>query len=341
MLITSRYTYNFAKKQILFPSKLVLMNDVIKWDNEKQISVTRGGRASGSVCDKKFHNFEISHSGRSKLIKKINWLFQCAKSKHIKTYSGKEIYNFKVNFITLTLPSTQKHSTAVITKECFERFLNEMRTRCKMTNYIWRLEFQNNGNVHYHLVTDTFIDWDLVTSVWNRVVNYLGYVDDYTNKMNVLTLHEYCSMFPNEKFEVLQKRYIKGRSEKWKKPNSADCRSASNQHNIAMYIGKYFGKTKANQAKCNAMDNEDNSFALRLWFSSRSLSKLDTISQFVENANLPLEYIVSTCKSSLKVVHDYCTVIYFDFNELCNAYKMELGKLFSRYALEKKYTPSP
>ena len=61
------------------------------------------------------------------ILQKINWLYFLAKSKSVKTISGKEIYNFKINFITLTLPSKQIHPTNVITSQCLNQFITEMK----------------------------------------------------------------------------------------------------------------------------------------------------------------------------------------------------------------------
>lgn len=347
----SHYTYAVAQKQIIFPGKLVVMNDVIKWDKLNQVAVGRKSEIGKKVVEKKFHNFELSNTSRSKIIKKISWLFHCAKGKSIRSAKGVDIYNFKVNFITLTLPSKQVHPTSQITKECFERFLNEMRNTYGMKNYVWRLEFQKNKNVHYHLVTDTYIDYDKVLKLWNRVVEYLGYVKVYTDKMSKLSLQEYVALFPSVDFDVLKKRYVKGRAFKWSQPNSVDVKSATSQKNVSMYIAKYFSKKKpfkydkeGNKLKftpdCNPLDNEENSFSLRLWFSSRSLSKMDTINQFVENVTIPLEKVIETCKNVLKVVHDYCTVYYFDFNELSTYYKKLVGTVFTKYQQSKGYIPS-
>lgn len=336
----SRYSFTVTKKEIIYPSKLIVMNDVIKWDNVLQCEAKKAVRIEKEKLERKFHNFELSYSSRLKLIKKINWLFSCAKSRSIKSYSGKEIYNFKVNFITLTLPSKQIHTTAEITKECFQRWLNEMRERCKMNNYVWRLEYQKNGNVHYHLVTDTFIDWHLATKVWNRIINYLGYVSEYQKKMAKMSFQEYASNYQNDAFEIVKKRYIKGKSEKWKNPNSVDCKSANHQNNIASYISKYFGKKDTKGVKKNELDNESNSFALRLWFCSRSLSKLDVINQFAEVAELPLEYIISNCENVFKVVHEYCTVYYYDFNKMTAYNKKFLSIMFKNYYLENEYIPA-
>ena len=68
-----------------------------------------------------------------------------AKSRYKKTLTGVEIYNFKINFMTLTLPAKQMHPTAVITKNAFNQFLTEIRELYKMENYVWRIEFQKTG----------------------------------------------------------------------------------------------------------------------------------------------------------------------------------------------------
>ena len=109
--------------------------------------------------NKSFHGFELSDNAFRTLKRKINWLFYLSKSKSITTYSGKKIYNFKCAFLTFTLPSTQIEPTKEVTSKYFNQLLTELRDRSKLTNYVWRLEFQKNGNVHYHLVTDTYLDY--------------------------------------------------------------------------------------------------------------------------------------------------------------------------------------
>ena len=64
--------------------------------------------------EKKFHEFKISENSQRNLRDKISYLFQFAKSRRIKTYSGKVLPNFKICFLTLTLPSEQIHTTADI-----------------------------------------------------------------------------------------------------------------------------------------------------------------------------------------------------------------------------------
>lgn len=332
-----RYSIAIAEKQSIYPSKLVIYNDILKWDNIRECEVKGAKIVRSNKIERAFHNFKLSQASRQKIIKKINWLFHNAKSKSIRTYSGKEIYNFKVNFMTFTLPSEQIHPTSVINKECFERLLNELRNRAKMNNYVWRLEFQKNGNVHYHLVTDTYIDYFFALKIWNRIINYLGYVDRFAEKMKNVTFAEYCSTSKEKDFDKLKKRYLKGRAENWKNPNSVDCKSANSQNNISFYISKYFGKKSDHKTDCNNLDNEENSFGLRLWFASRSLSKLDAIKDFVESAEIHFANLVMSASTTKKIVYDYCTVFYYNFKDLGRYAKSCLGALFRDYVKEVGY----
>lgn len=99
-------------------------------------------------------------------------------------------------FITLTLPSKQQHSDIQITKYCVNPFLSYARKMWGVRHYIWKKELQQNGNLHYHFVTDRYIDHQVLRRTWNRIVNQgkvtdpkaedvapFDYVDRYKSKM--------------------------------------------------------------------------------------------------------------------------------------------------------------
>ena len=195
---------------------------ISKLDKEKLLANLHGGEYTPET---RFHGFKLSASGRKTMQLKINWLYFLAKSRYKKNLEGKEIFNFKMNFMTLTLPSKQVHPTAVITKEAFNQFLTEVRERFKMDNYVWRIEFQKNGNVHYHIVTDTFCEFAIIQKIWNRCLSKLGYIAAYHKKHAFMSLNDYVSEYScNGKtpFDVLKKRYLRGKQLNWSAPNSVD-----------------------------------------------------------------------------------------------------------------------
>ena len=290
--------------------------------------------------ERKFHNFQISANSRKKLIEKILWLNQFAKSRTIKTYTGKYIYNFRTSFITLTLPASQAHSTAEISNECFDRFLTTLRNRLKMTNYVWKLEFQTNGNVHYHLLTDTYVDYFFALKHWNAIIAKLGYIDRYQQRMMSLTFKDYRKQF-NEAGKVdiktLSSRFAKGKRSNWREPNSVDVKAVRTNNNLHYYLSKYFAKSGHKQAQ-NDYDNEANSFGLRLCFWSRSLSKVTSFSMPEQYYRFDFFPFFETAKNVVLRVYDYCRVAYYSVSQFSNDRKRELYLLFHQMKLDFGYT---
>jgi len=357
--------YLFAPKFSFTPQKICLYNEVsIKkrgtndyynantlkniYDKEKnEIKVKR-------IIKKSFHNFKISENAYRNLKTKIGWLYYLSKSRYIQTYNGLDIYNFKMLFLTLTLPSKQVHSTGYITKEYLNQFITEIKQRTNMKNFVWRLEFQKNGNVHYHIVTDTYIDYYLAKKIWNRIINKGGYVDSYSDKFMNMNLSQYYSYIVQQatrygkqldgndyySFGSVAKRYATLKKDKFQNPNSVDCKSVSSGKAISSYISKYFGKNDEDSTACNSLDNADNSQSIRLWFCSRSLSKLKSVCQYIDEINWSPDRLLEKSKHVKYLVHRYCTVIYYEFSELNNKVKSVFAQILKRYSLECGYLPA-
>lgn len=346
--------YVFMPKFSITPNKICLYNQVFIRDRQnaelKSINSMRKPQNrfdktinSKNVVTKKHHNFKISDNAYRTLKKKINWLYYLSKSKNVKTYNGKQIYNFKCAFITLTLPSKQNEATSDITSKYFNQFLTEVRQRTKMVNYVWRLEFQKNGNVHYHIVTDTYLDYLFIRKIWNRVISKGGYVAKYQDRFKNLTLSEYNRLVnKNQKtdFSLIAKRYAQGKKDNWSQPNSVDVRSVTNNKSISNYLSKYFAKDSDHGTICNELDTLENSKSMRLWFCSRSLSKLKTLSNFCEAVDFSASALVDGISKVKKLVCKYVTVYYFDFKNLPVCSKQLLGLLLKRYSVSMEYKPS-
>lgn len=295
--------------------------------------------------EKKFHNFEISENSQKNLRSKVEWLFQYARSRNVKTYTNKIIKNYKCGFITLTLPSEQKHNTGYIITQMLDDFLQQLRKRVKMVNYVWRLEFQANGNAHFHIVTDSYADYYLVLKIWNRILDKHGYIEPYRKKMSALTYNEYKLKFGKKKNgekiqnEILFKRYNYGRSTNWSNPNTVDCKNISKGGSIGFYISKYFSK-KVKSAKKNKLDDENNSFALRLCFWSRSLSRCKSESMPTDFYDVNIFELLKKDPSVFIINYDYCTVIYYEFQKLSGFVKEVLHKYFVECRRADNYTPA-
>jgi hypothetical protein len=288
----------------------------------------------------RFHNFQISISARKSMIEKINWIYFMARPREKTSTQGKRVFNFRINFLTLTLPSKQVHPTSEITQKCLNQFLTELKQTHDLQNFVWRLEFQKNGNVHYHIVTDVFMDYSKTLKSWNRIISKLGYVQAYKEKHSQMTLNDYIKAYSNNgqtDLITLKKRYSRGRALEWQVPNSVDVKSVLGSKKIAFYISKYFGKKEKSGTDRNELDTQENSKGLRLWFCSRSLSKLKKITDFVPAFKIDLVAIVKQAKDLFVVVHEYCTSLFYSISELPNEVKGTITKLLRTYAEDLQY----
>lgn len=150
----------------------------------------------------------ISKVTRKRLVLAINTLIDTAKYKTVFVAATQTYFRYKINFITLTLPSVQIHTDSQIVKECLSKFLEAWSKRRKGLLYVWKAETQDNGNLHFHITSNAFYHWKKLQTDWNRYINKLGYVD-------------------------------RAKSDT---PNSTDVHSVSNVKNLSAYLASYVGK---------------------------------------------------------------------------------------------------
>lgn len=138
----------------------------------------------------------------------VNILYGTAKTKKLYVADLEQYFNFKLNFITLTLPSLQRHTDKVIHNKIFKKFIERWKRRNSNLLYIYKAEVQDNGNLHYHVTTNSFIHHSRLRKWWNNACNTLGYVDNSSSK----------------------------------DPNSTDVHAVKNVKNFAAYMCTYFSK---------------------------------------------------------------------------------------------------
>jgi len=286
------------------------------------------------------HNFEISFKASKRIKEKVTWLYHLAKTRTITTHNNKVLYSFKMNFITLTLPSEQKHQTSEIISKCLNQFFVECSQRFNMVNYVWRLEYQKNGNAHFHIATDTFVEFWQARTIWNRCLNKLGYINDYTTKNIGKTFNEYLKNNPITEintFEKLRTRFTYGCASGWTNPNTIDVRCVTNSKNISFYISKYITKKSTEKLNPIVAARENTNSNIRLWFCSRSLSKVDKIDIFLDSCSDNLKNVFSTLQQVKYIIHDYCEVMYFNIKEQTNEWKRLFREILFEYAADVGY----
>jgi hypothetical protein len=353
-MYTDTYNISVIKKASIRPNKIVFYNQVLRTyltPQEPKKPIIKGlrdelaclGFGTKLMPLNNKHQFEISYKAAARIKEKVSWLYELARNKTVQTTGGKVLNSFKMNFLTLTLPSLQRHNSATITKECLNQFLTECKTKFDLENYVWRLEFQKNGNIHYHLATDTYIDYVSAKLIWNRCLNKLGYIREYQNKFIGMTFENYCKEYSNNgktPFNILRERYGRGCATRWDSPNTVDVRAVSNAKNIAFYISKYITKKSEHSLNSIVSLREPSDTNLRLWFCSRSLSKLSAIEVFLEEYNTLVNKCFEGLTNIKKYVFDYVSVWYFNSKDQPNETKQNFWYLFRQYSKELGYTPS-
>lgn len=96
------------------------------------------------------------------------------------------VFKYHIVMITLTLSSEQdfdgKESDKFIKAELLEPFMKWLRYEFGIVHYFWRAEPQENGNIHFHILTDRFIDKKKIQEKWNYLQDKHGLLRDYKEK---------------------------------------------------------------------------------------------------------------------------------------------------------------
>jgi hypothetical protein len=184
--------------------------------NTTQSSPNTNNNADGTLI--KAYSGTMTPFAKKKLKRAIQLMVASAKDKEAINFKTGNTFKFKVNFITLTLPSPQNQITdKQLKSECLDNFIKRMRRVCKLNNYVWRAEKQKNGNLHFHMITDTYLHLEKIRNHWNAVLNKFGFIDRFEEK------HGH------------------------RNPNSTDVHAVWKVKNLTQYFIKYMSKDNPGQ----------------------------------------------------------------------------------------------
>lgn len=194
-------------------------------------------------------------------------------------------------FMTLTLASEQIHSDNEIKRNCFQPFFTEIAKATKSTvNYVWRAESQHNGNIHFHILFDRYIDIKWARTTWNRLQDRLGYierskatnpsgvtvqdVEKGTEKYLVKYITKYMSKaeteYKKEQFEEKQRADNQQSTHRIQKINSIQ-----NKINIAEWNAKNPDKPQRKNTLSLVSLDKQRGIVGKQWGCSKELKDLD------------------------------------------------------------------
>lgn len=210
--------------------------------------------------------------------------------------------------ITLTLPSKQKHTDIEIKEKALNYALSELRRTRQLENYVWKAELQINGNIHFHIITDAFIDHSTIYRIWWNAMRKLGYISEYRDRFRNMTFNEYWKLRSKSgkaNFEQIRKGFEKGKKTHWKFPNMVDFKSIKSGKQAAIYLAKYITKNPGNRKRALKMGN--------LWYCSQSLSNLEAWEEFEEPEMHDVVKWLEKQKTGVYITgNEWCCCWYFD-----------------------------
>lgn len=124
----------------------------------------------------------LSQTAKKEIRKNVdNWQWAVTASQ--KLYSkGREKRRRYFVLVTLTLPSKQIESDNVIKRKYLNVWLQNLERVHKGINWLWVAESQKNGNIHFHVVVDRWVNFAWVQKSWNRVLSNGYYIDAFEEK---------------------------------------------------------------------------------------------------------------------------------------------------------------
>lgn len=237
----------------------------------------------------------------------------------------------RINFLTLTLPSEQKHSDNEIKRRCINRLLINLERNCDVKIWIWVAELQKNGNIHFHLLIDSYVPFVVISKCGN-IIEYAGTRDKcikYTNseKNKGKRVINYAEFAWNNALDALG--YIEDFAKKFRHryPPTTQIEAIKGHEIAGQYITKYITKNNSNSAKNNRKIEG------RLWGCCDALKEFGNI-DITEDITKP--QIKRIKEEGVLVVDDgFIKVFVFDikkilplFNRVFAAYEGVLAKVY-------------
>jgi hypothetical protein len=127
-------------------------------------------------------NGYISKATKSKVSKMLETWYQCIEERRARKKHRFDKIGYYITFLTLTLAELQEHDDNTIKRQILDPYIQYLIRVHGVKNYYWKAEPQKNGNIHFHLLIDKFINKSEINNSWNVAQNKLGYVDKYYTK---------------------------------------------------------------------------------------------------------------------------------------------------------------
>jgi len=148
-------------------------------------NIKHGRKRKKTVEDnlqKRKYNGTLSAAARKYVMKKSKIWVETILNYNNENKHFRQIRKSHPVFITLTLPTRQRHQDTEIKRKCLVPFLDKLRYNNDIKYYLWRAERQKNGNIHFHIIIDKYISRATIHRFWTTCLDRLNYMKEYNKK---------------------------------------------------------------------------------------------------------------------------------------------------------------
>ena len=164
-------------KAALRPNAVMIFQQKPKGCKQKEVK-----QRSLDNLSTKYAGKGMSQSARERVKRTVaNWSVGVLASQRIwqKNKGCKRRYFI---MMTLTLPSKQVESDEEVKRKYLNAWLQKLCRFQPDIHYLWVAETQANGNIHFHVVADKWVDFRWVQRSWNETLENGTYIDTFAAK---------------------------------------------------------------------------------------------------------------------------------------------------------------
>jgi hypothetical protein len=170
---------------------------------------------------RKGYSGEITASTAKRISTAVDIFLQMSPKRQIFNPIIQRQQQFQLSFITLTIPqaepvpASEGHKALKIWLQHFKRPWHKKKMSEQIKSYIWKAELQERKQLHYHVLTNSFLHYGEIRRIWNDCM----------------------------------------RSREWlgghKDPNSTDVHSIYKIKDVRRYLSKYIAKQQFQESPAN------------------------------------------------------------------------------------------
>jgi len=119
---------------------------------------------------------------RKRMTKALNVMLQTLQPKWITNPVSNKLQYHKLSFLTLKISHCKQVTGRQAYDLCLNHFLDWLTRTKGVEQYVWKLEPQEDSQIHYHITTPAFIHWQEIKDKWNELQRKAGFLDDYAKE---------------------------------------------------------------------------------------------------------------------------------------------------------------